>query len=120
MTTLVQPTVKAAAILVVKDIAEEAVKVVTIHAKEVAVVLVKQVVKENVAVVQDVQEHVKVPVNSDVQVEININYSSYGKRHFISPRVFQEFTKEIFALSCRCCYASTTNPDVRPKDCNEL
>lgn len=71
-----------------------AVKVVTIHAKEAALVAAKQVVEESAAVVQDVKQHAKAHVNSVVRVEIDINYNSYGKRHFISSRVFQELIQK--------------------------
>lgn len=34
--------------------------------------------------VQNVRTLAKAPVNSDVEMEININFNGYGKRHFIS------------------------------------
>lgn len=51
-------------------------------------------VEESAAVVQDVKQHAKAHVNSVVRVEIDINYNSYGKRHFISSRVFQELIQK--------------------------
>lgn len=61
------------AIEVVKDIVEVVVKVCVIPHVKVVVEIHAQGVKVSAAGVQDVLEHAKVPVNSDVEVEININ-----------------------------------------------
>jgi len=71
--TLVGQIVKATAIEVVKDIAEVVVKVCVIPHAKVGVEIHAQGAKESAVVVQDVQGHAKAPVNSDVEVEININ-----------------------------------------------
>ena len=73
MSTLVGQTVKATAIGVVKDIAEEGAKVCVIPHAKVVVEIHARGAKESVVVVLGVLEHVKAPVNSDVEVEININ-----------------------------------------------